>query len=60
MSTFGGPGDGPPDEGLKLFDQADPENPKFAYLFLRAQPPGTTGLARRLNTNSYYVGCRWD
>jgi hypothetical protein len=60
MSTFGGPGDGPPDEGLKLFDEADAENPKFAYLFLPAQPPGTTGIARRLNTKSYYVGCRWD
>jgi hypothetical protein len=60
MSTFGGPGDGPPDEGLKLFDQTDLQNPKFVYLFLPAQPPGTTGLARRLNTNSYYVGCRWD
>jgi Fungal chitosanase of glycosyl hydrolase group 75 len=60
MSTFGGPGDGPPDEGLKLFDETDLENPKFAYLFLPAQPPGTSGLARRLNTNSYYVACRWD
>ncbi|HEU5239332.1 MAG TPA: hypothetical protein VFU37_19535 [Pyrinomonadaceae bacterium] len=60
MSTFGGPGDGPPDEGLKLFDQTDLQNPKFAYLFLPAQPPDTTGLARRLNTNSYYVACRWD
>jgi hypothetical protein len=60
MSTFGGPGDGPPDEGLKLFDETDMQNPKFAYLFLPAQPPGTTGLARRLNTNSYYVACRWD
>lgn len=60
MSTFGGPGDGPPDEGLKYFDETDLENPRFASLFLPVQPPGTTGLARRLNTKSYYVACRWD
>ena len=60
MSTFGGPGDGPPNEGLKYFDETDVEDPRFASLFLPAQPPGTTGLARRLNTKSYYVACRWD
>jgi hypothetical protein len=24
------------------------------------QPPGTTGLARRLNPDSNYIACRWD
>jgi N-acetylmuramoyl-L-alanine amidase len=27
---------------------------------LDQQPPGTTGLARRLNPEQYYVACRWD
>jgi hypothetical protein len=62
MSTFGGPDDRGmrPDEGLKLFDQTDLENPTFAYLFLPTQPAGTSGLGRRLNPNSHYVACRWD
>jgi len=60
MSTFGGPGDGPANEGLRYFDESDVKDPRFASLFLPAQPPGTTGLARRLNTESYYVACRWD
>jgi rare lipoprotein A (peptidoglycan hydrolase) len=62
MSTFGGPDDSGmrADEGLKLFDQTDLEDQKFAYLFLPAQPAGTSGLGRRLNPNSYYVACRWD
>lgn len=30
-------------------------------LFLSVQPPGTTGLARRLNADAaYYIACRWD
>ena len=62
MSTFGGPEDRDirPDQGLKYFDKADLEDPKFAYLFLPTQPPGTSGLGRRLNPDSYYVACRWD
>src|SRR5262245_28140780 len=57
-SWFGGPDDDgvAPDEGLAFIysvsDQPD--------LFLPSQPPGTTGLARRLDPSEYYVACRWD
>jgi|SRR6185369_7973188 len=60
MSVFGGPNDHvvKPDEGLALYDQADvAANPG---LFLPNQPPGTTGLARRLNPNAMYLACRWE
>jgi N-acetylmuramoyl-L-alanine amidase len=30
------------------------------HLFLPSQPPGTTGLARRLDPQEYYIACRWD
>lgn len=57
MSTFGGPNDAgvSPGEGLALFSVGDD-----CSLFLPAQPPGTTGLARRLNPEALYVACRWD
>jgi hypothetical protein len=29
-------------------------------LFLPTQPPGTSGLARRLDPDVFYVACRWD
>src|SRR4051812_34834291 len=29
-------------------------------LFLPTQPPGTTGLARRLNPNAHYLAMRWN
>jgi hypothetical protein len=60
MSFFGGPDDHGvgPNEGLSLFDTSDiAANPD---LFLPAQPPGTTGLARRLNPDAGYLACRWD
>ncbi len=60
MSTFGGPNDPgvKPDEGLAIFDPGDvAANPD---LFLPAQPPDTTGLARRLNPQAKYIACRWD
>lgn len=63
MSVFGGPNDTgvSPSEGLALFEQGDlPGNPQLAQLFLPAQPPGTTGTARRLNPAAYYIACRWD
>jgi len=62
MSTFGGPHDlgMSPDEGLALFTKADLQNPKYAYLFLPAPPPGTSGLGRRLNPDQYYFACRWN
>ncbi len=62
MSTFGGPLDFgmAPDEGLALFDKADLTNPKYAYLFLPAPPPGTSGLGRRLDPKQFYFACRWN
>ncbi len=62
MSTFGGPHDlgMSPDEGLALFTKADLQNPKYAYLFLPAPPPGTSGLGRRLNPDQSYFACRWN
>jgi|SRR5215469_3997334 len=57
-SWFGGPYDKgvTPSEGLafiyKYSDRPD--------LFLTKQPPNTTGLARRLNPDVFYVACRWD
>lgn len=62
MSNFGGPKDTgvKPDEGLALFSDADLSNPVHASLFLATAPPGTTGLARRLNPDAFYIACRWD
>jgi hypothetical protein len=58
VSWFGGPNDDgvAPDEGLAfLYDVNDkPE------LFLPEQPPGTTGLARRLDPEKFYIAMRWD
>jgi len=57
-SWFGGPNDTgvAPDEGLAFID-AYSDAPD---LFLAQQPPGTTGLARRLNPAKKYIACRWD
>src|ERR1700704_6348808 len=62
MSTFGGPDDHgvSPTEGLAIFEPPDLQDPKYASLFLPAPPPGTSGLARRLNPAKYYLACRWD
>lgn len=60
MSVFGGPNDHGvgPSEGLAIFDPPDGNaNPD---IFLPTQPPGTTGLARRLNPDAMYIACRWD
>ena len=57
-SWFGGPNDTgvDPDEGLAfIYDDDD-----APHLFLPEQPPGTTGLARRLDPEVFYVACRWD
>jgi N-acetylmuramoyl-L-alanine amidase len=57
-SHFGGPRDTgvSPSEGLAfIYEVAD-----APHLFLPHQPPGTTGLARRLNPEEFYVACRWD
>jgi hypothetical protein len=62
MSNFGGPEDMgvSPGEGLALFSPPDLDNPEHAGLFLSAQPSGTTGLARRLDPEAFYVACRWE
>jgi len=57
-SWFGGPADSgvSSDEGLAfIYDYED-----APHLFLPEQPEGTTGLARRLNPDVFYVACRWD
>jgi len=58
MSWFGGPEDSgvSPSEGL-AFIYAVSDQPD---LFLDEQPPGTTGLARRLDPEVPYVALRWD
>ena len=57
-SWFGGPNDTgvAPDEGLAFISSVD----QAPHLFLPQQPPGTTGLARRLDPDVFYVACRWD
>jgi hypothetical protein len=60
ISTFGGPRDTGvgPEEGLALISPA--MLGQFREYFLSDQPPGTTGLARRLNNlGSRYIACRW-
>ena len=57
-SWFGGPQDTgvSPSEGLAfIYDVEDAPD-----LFLPQQPSGTTGLARRLDPDEYYIACRWD
>jgi N-acetylmuramoyl-L-alanine amidase len=57
-SWFGGPDDDgvSPDEGLAFIYDVD----DAPHLFLPQQPSGTSGLARRLNPDIFYVACRWD
>lgn len=57
-SWFGGPADTgvAADEGLAFIYEYE-QRPD---LFLDAQPPGTTGLARRLDPDGLYIACRWD
>ena len=58
VSWFGGPDDEgvAPDEGLAFIYKVE----DAPYLFLDEQPEGTTGLARRLDPEVFYVACRWD
>jgi hypothetical protein len=62
MSVFGGPADEGvgPHEGLALVGATDLAVWWFSSLFLAEQPPGTTGLARRLNPRAFYLAMRWD
>lgn len=57
-SKFGGPADKgvSPSEGLAVVYDIK----EAPHLFLPSQPRGTTGLARRLNPDIYYIACRWD
>jgi hypothetical protein len=61
MSTFGGPYDTgvKPDEGLALVEPGDLDEWWFHRIFLSIQPTQTTGLARRLNPNAFYIAMRW-
>jgi hypothetical protein len=57
-STFGGPNDTTgvsPSEGLAMW--YEPE--ECPWLMLEKQPPGTTGMARRLDPSVFYLACRW-
>jgi hypothetical protein len=58
VSWFGGPEDQgvSPSEGLAFIYSVE-DKPE---LFLLEQPPGTTGLARRLNPEVDYIAMRWD
>jgi N-acetylmuramoyl-L-alanine amidase len=57
-SWFGGPDDlgVEPDEGLAFIYSVE----DAPHLFLPYQPEGTTGLARRLDDDEFYIACRWD
>ncbi len=58
VSYFGGPNDSgvSPSEGLAFIYDVD----DAPHLFLSYQPEGTTGLARRLNPETFYLATRWD
>jgi N-acetylmuramoyl-L-alanine amidase len=57
-SWFGGPDDAGVSSSENLaFIHDVSDQPS---LFLDAQPPGTTGLARRLDPEQYYLAVRWD
>lgn len=62
MSTFGGPADTgvSASEGLALRAGGDVTDPRLGAVFLTRQPARTTGLARRLNPDAFYLACRWD
>lgn len=58
VSWFGGPEDSgvSPEEGLAfIYNYEDAPD-----LFLLEQPPGTSGLARRLNPETSFLAVRWD
>lgn len=58
VSWFGGPNDDgvAADEPLAfIHDVSDQPS-----IFLDQQPPGTSGLARRLDPETFYIACRWS
>src|SRR5207344_1761227 len=63
MSTFGGPNDSgvSPSEDLAWWETWDQVVEDGAEdLFLPQQAANTTGLARRLNPDKFYLACRFD
>jgi N-acetylmuramoyl-L-alanine amidase len=58
VSWFGGPDDMgvSPSEGLAFLYEVN-DKPE---IFLDEQPAGTSGLARRLDPETYYIAMRWD
>jgi len=58
VSYFGGPDDEgvSPDEGLAFIYEVEDQ----PQLFLDEQPPGTTGLARRLDPDEDYIALRFN
>ena len=63
VSHFGGPQDTgvSPSEDLAWWeDWDDVVEDKATELFLPHQPPNTTGLARRLNPDKFYLAMRFD
>jgi hypothetical protein len=58
VNWFGGPEDTgvSPSEGLAFIYEYE----QAPYLFLPYQPSGTTGLARRLDPEVFYIAMRWD
>jgi N-acetylmuramoyl-L-alanine amidase len=60
-SSFGGPNDlgVSSSENLAFWEDYD-DVARPEELFLPQQPPGTTGLARRLDPSKFYVATRWS
>jgi hypothetical protein len=60
-STFGGPNDFGVgiSEGLSCIDPSDLMDWWFSRIFLANQPINTTGLARKLNPQAFYIAMRW-
>ncbi len=62
ISTFGGPEDTGvlPSEGVAIWQPKQVGSPLATGLFLKVTPIGTTGLARRLDPDAFYIAMRWD
>ena len=64
LSIFGGPQDKSvgADQDLTFVSAKELEKlwPIIGEYFLSSQPKGTTGTARRLNPEAFYVACRWN
>lgn len=64
--SFGTPGSAAddqeiaPGQALSLVQPEDITKSDFSGYFLAQQPPGTTGLMRRLDPTKFYLACRYD